>query len=31
MVVTFFVGVERWWGLFGQDTGFYKWEIALGL
>ncbi len=22
--------IKRWWGLFGQDTGFYKWEIALG-
>ena len=21
---------ERWSGLFGQETGFYKWEIALG-
>jgi hypothetical protein len=25
------IGVlERWSGFLGQETGFYKWEIALG-
>ncbi len=30
LVIGGMLAVERWWGLFGQDTGFYKWEIALG-